>query len=389
MGRYTLQDNPLIDQVIEGHLDQIRAAVLSHTRPQALLLAGSFGRGEGSVSVEAGEVRFHSDYEICLISPTPSTRFAVDRVTQELSDKLPVPLSLFWNTPARLHNNRSRNLSFGKPQATIGMYELKAGSQIFYGKFDLTIHQFKPADISANEGVRLIINRMMEVVETALKPGRPRLEFAAAKLALACGDALLLQHKLYHYSYAERARRFAEHYPDTLPQAGGDFGAVYDQAARFKLNPFSGITPGEVLANLPMTRLVSRTVLGLLLGAPQASDEQILLRSAQAIPVLYHTGLLTALDPYYENLILALRTWRAGRQIDFATLHRVAHRLTAFQALYGAIPALFWGLPLAGDGSPSMLELAAQWGAWAYHNPEGVKPELLAQVLLDFWHIMG
>jgi len=95
------------------------------------------------------------------------------------------------------------------------------------------------------------------------------------------------------------------------------------------------------------------------------------------------------LDPYYENLILALRTWRAGRKIDFTTLRRVGHNLTAFQALYGAIPALFWGLPLAGDGSPSMLKRAAQWGAWAYHNPDGVKTETLAQALLDFWHIMG
>lgn len=391
MGRYTLHEDRRVDQAVEAHLETIRTVVLRHTRPQALLLAGSFGRGEGSVTPGPDGLRFHSDYEVCLISPSPAARAAVDAIMVELKQCVDVPVSLFWNTPARLWHNRTRNLSFGRPLATIGMYELKAGSQVFYGDFDLRVNAIEATHIPLSEGLRLIENRMMEVVETWRRGEQEGLVFATAKLILACGDALLLQQGVYHYSYAERARRFEVRYEEHLqPILGGAYLEHYRRAARCKLLPGDEADARAVLAALPAVSQASQVILAALLGTPGVSPAQLLPHCAAAMPVLYCTGVWRALDPWYESIILGLRARRAGRKIGWRLFANDGRRLTVFQAMYGAIPALFWGLPLAGEGDPGLLALAARWGSWAQPQGAGAaSSEQLAQTLLDYWHILG
>lgn len=165
MGKYTVQTDPRIDSIIDDHLSMIMESTLKHIEPQAILLAGSFGRGEGSIYMKDGIPHFISDYEVCLVSSNPATRVKVDQIILDIGNKIPTEVSIFWNSPARIINNRSRNLSFGKPQASIGIYELKAGSMIIYGAFDLSINPIDPSTLPVSEGIRLIINRMMGVVE--------------------------------------------------------------------------------------------------------------------------------------------------------------------------------------------------------------------------------
>ena len=209
MGKYTLLADPQADDIVEAHLLTVRECVLRYFQPQALILAGSFGRGEGSISLDNEQIRFYSDYEISLVSSSPRARLFIEPIQRELNSVLPVSVSLFWTTPRKLQKNLSRNLSFGPPYPSIGVYEFKAGSQIFYGELDLSVNAIDPRTLPVSEGVRLIANRMMETIEKWAKSGdETELAFSLSKLVLACGDALLLKSGHYHYSYAERSERF-------------------------------------------------------------------------------------------------------------------------------------------------------------------------------------
>ncbi len=317
MGKFTVVADPVIDQVIEDHLAVIRDATLKQIEPVAMLLAGSFGRGEGAVHLEKGVPHFISDYEVCLISPNPAARLKVDQITREVAGKIPLEVSLFWNTPTRIHNNRSRNLSFGKPQATIGMYELKAGSQIFYGDFDLAENAIDPSQIPLSEGIRLIINRMMAVVEAWLE-GRPDAEkqTTLAKLFLSCGDALLLKHGGYHYSYQKRAKRFEIDFEAIHKNNfNQEFLGYYQKSVTIKLEPQLGMTI-PVEAALDFSIKLTRKVLAELTGSDIVSTSDIIKACCASIPLLYQLGSLHFLDHLYENLILGLRARRAGNKIN-------------------------------------------------------------------------
>lgn len=387
MGKYTVQTDPRIDEVIDDHLSIIMESTLKHIQPQAILLAGSFGRGEGSVYLNSEGPKFISDYEVCLVSSNPAARMKVDLISQEVKDKIPTEVSLFWNSPARIVNNRSRNLSFGKPQASIGIYELKAGSMIIYGSFDLSINPIDPSTLPVSEGIRLIINRMMGVVEAWNDQSPPEVRSATLiKLILACGDALLIRNGKYHFSYQERANRFERLYDKRYQkQFDREFLLQYQMAARLKLDPnFLGDFSVDSAFNT-ITK-VTRQILIELTGVNHRTNSDIIKSCSNSIPLLYHTGLVPILDRYYENFILSLRARRAGTTLNYRLLPHVSPRPTPFQALYGAIPLLFWDI-LQPDRE--MKELAYEWGAWALQNPDTFKKNDLTTSLVRMWHILG
>ncbi len=391
MGNFTRSDDPRLDALVLSHLEIVREVVLKYIQPQALLLAGSFGRGEGSImAIDSGFVYF-SDYEICLVHPSLRARRLMDQIAQELRPRIPVEISLFWNSPARIRYNRSRNLSFGKPQPTIGMYELKAASYVFYGAQDLLSTAIDPKTLPLSEGVRLVANRMMELMETWVRRPVPEaMAMPLAKLVLACGDALLLRAGCYHYSYFERKERLTRHYEEHIaPVVGMNFLPIYCNAAQAKLNP----RPApwcDVPATLAAIAPISQKVLACLTSSPPRADRiQIARRCAGNIPLLYHTGLWSELDHFYEDLILWARSLRAYHRIYWRNLCLLKGRLTPFQALYAVIPLLFWGTTITGEGDPAALEQAAVWSRWALPQANIHSQHELTTRMLEMWHIFG
>lgn len=390
MGKYTVGSIPNIDEVVDSHLELIRESILRYIQPQAILLAGSFGRGEGSVYLDGEELRFISDYEICMISSNPAARIILDRIISDLGTKIPVEVSLFWNSPSRIYNNRSRNLSFGRSQASIGMYELKAGSIIFYGAFDLSVNPIDPSALPLSEGIRLIINRMMGVIESwVCHFPIDEKRITLAKLILACGDAMLIRSGMYHFSYQERAARLINLYKNRLQdQYGQAFLDHYLECIHAKLHP--GTSSDFSCENtLHIAMHITRQVLTDLTGVKHRTDGEILRSCAYSIPLLYQTGLLPFLDQPYENLMLSLRARRAGRRIQYRELPRLHPQPTPFQALYGAIPALFWSLSQGGETRQKFFQLAKYWGSWALPEDQPFNNGLLYSSLIRMWHILG
>ena len=150
------------EELVSGLIDWIVKAVVSRISPRAIVLAGSFGRGEGSVEFNHDQPRVISDFEVAVVTWNLFKRNKIIRLSNALSKELGVDVSLFWATPGRIKHNRMKNLAFGKSKPTRFMYDFKAGSIVLYGGLNLRKDRLSPEDLSAWEGLRLILNRLAE-----------------------------------------------------------------------------------------------------------------------------------------------------------------------------------------------------------------------------------
>lgn len=211
MGKYSLIDNEEADsrigQIVNHSVREICAAI----DPISVILIGSFGRGEGTIAFENGKVDILSDFEICVISPDIRCRAICEKLSKKLSRDLSVEITLAWSTQQRILDNKNTNLPFGRNYPSIFMYELKAGSKVLHGQDVLKHNMIDPKKLPLWEGVKLLLNRMAESFSDIFAAEK-RLyrEKWMNKTLLACGDILLLDNKLYHYSYNERKQRLAD-----------------------------------------------------------------------------------------------------------------------------------------------------------------------------------
>jgi hypothetical protein len=153
-----------VEQLIEEHLDVIVDVIMRHISPRAIILAGSFGRGEGCASVENDQVRIASDYEIGVVTSKAWKRGSITYLSKKLSEDLDADVSLFWVTPSRLKHNRMKNFSWGDSSPTLFAFDLKAGSIVLYGTQYFGDNRIKSNDLPSWEGLRLLLNRLGELL---------------------------------------------------------------------------------------------------------------------------------------------------------------------------------------------------------------------------------
>jgi hypothetical protein len=201
----------------------------------AVVLTGGFGRGEGALSREpGGPVRPFSDVDFLIVSARSTVPQSV------LSGMKPGLAAALAADHVDLGCVRASSLAGARP--TVFLYELKAGSRVLWGSERVLdrVPAFRPFELPTTEGTRFFLNRGVSLLSLLLMAQRGEnatvLRKAAAtawsKAVLAAGDALLLERKLYHWSYAARLRRMEE----TGGGPGGDgFAREYRDAALFKL----------------------------------------------------------------------------------------------------------------------------------------------------------
>lgn len=209
---YTVFNDERIDSYIEGHLRYIVKNILEVApNPDAIVLTGGFGRGEGSVLREGAVVKPLNDYDFVIFAPT---RFDIPEVLSRLTSQLAREIGIDFVDIGFMSTHQLDSLP-----PTIFNYDLKYGSNVIYGNKDIlnTIPAYSPKDIPLWEGQRLLFNRMAGILG-GFSVDRFHRELTGTetqymnnqvlKALLACGDALILLQGEYNHLYQVRQETF-------------------------------------------------------------------------------------------------------------------------------------------------------------------------------------
>lgn len=256
MGKYTVLENPVVDRLIDDHLNQIVSAIADQTSPESVILYGSPARGEASVMMVGDQVHMLSDYEMKVVGKSPCLRRLCATLSRQMTARLGVSTGLGWMHPRRLQTSQTGNFRLGPGVPSIFMYELKTCGRTIYGQDLLSSSPpINPDDIPLSSGIILVLNRMAESLDylpcSAATANATRLARIVwiNKTILACADALLLSVRSYHYSYQQRGRRFAAIAHDKFAPLVARVPAMPDlvrQATEFRVRPNLDLYPGDL-----------------------------------------------------------------------------------------------------------------------------------------------
>ncbi|MFQ6099697.1 MAG: hypothetical protein ACE5OS_00470 [Anaerolineae bacterium] len=262
---YTLYDTPEIVATIEADLafilSEIRAVVPDMV---ALILAGGFGRGEGSVIAQDGRVVPVNDYDVHVI--THSRNPGVDWAG--LEQRLAAHIGVRWvdieYTPRR-KLRRLRGQQYG--------FDLKYGGRVLWGEPNILeeIPPFTAREIRPREVEKLFFTRLWCFLGPVVLDARtdafsfPDCFFATAQLSkavVACVEALLIARGVYCVRCAEKMARLQAHAPEKSALL-----SLAEWAIAFKLDPGTPAPEADDLAALyDRARDVYLDVFGELLG---------------------------------------------------------------------------------------------------------------------------
>ena len=354
--KYTNHSTLEIEELVSGHIDQIVNAVVQQISPKAIVLTGSFGRGEGSVISNHGQLRVLSDYEVAVVTWKAWKRHRIIQLSDSLSKELTADVSLFWATTGRVKHNRMKNLSFGTAKPTRFMYDFKVGSVLLYGNLDLRENQLSPKDLPAWEGLRLIFNRLGEFLFQVDKAGFQRWvsgqdsgqSLPIPKSLLSAMNGLLVASGNYRPSIKHRLDIFLNQPPVHIDLT--DLPDVLKNAVESRIHGTSwqGIPwinyRRFVLDSLKI--LLDRTFSYQLTNIVDFPKEIHPNQKSQETVIQYETGWLPINAFSFENLIQRIKLKRAGLQSE---IHRFKNReLLPSLVIQSLIPGM---VLLVDDGS--------------------------------------
>ena len=215
--------DPTLNGKVSKIMDDIIGEVVSRFNPKSIIIMGSLGRGEGIVSEDPdGNVLFHSDCEMIIYPLFNILKYKeIREFRAQIHKKYGIKLDLGGFKFTRLYLLRaSRSMRLAP---TIENYDLKYGSTVVYGGNALDkIEQIDCEDIPLWEGLRLVFNRMAELLELYsldVRKSQLSLEYQQEvnyrmnKLVLAAQDLLLIRSMQYHTSYQQKNEIFQNIFP--------------------------------------------------------------------------------------------------------------------------------------------------------------------------------
>ncbi len=215
-GRWSVNGTAASDAVVAAHLAVIVEAVRQRApETAAIVLAGGFGRGEGTVVTgpASGRPQPVNDYDIVVVGARAG---ALDGLDSELRTRFGLDFVDLW---ARA------DLQPATPLSQFD-FDLRYGATLLWGDplaLD-TLPRHAPADLHVDEGIFQIGTRagglLLGLTAESDGPGGQSDGPGAAdpdgfrdrqrgKFLLALADAWLMAHADYHASYQVRRRRFA------------------------------------------------------------------------------------------------------------------------------------------------------------------------------------
>ena len=197
---YTVAPDSETEQAVQDLVHQVRRLVVQELDPAALLLSGSFGRGEGGAYAVDGALRTTSDLDLIVVYRGPASvwrtllaRRRVAAVTALLQHAFPGVSIDLTIRPAVL-------LSW--PPATLDYYELLRSARVLHGSVRLPppsavrLDDIPPVErrrALEKRGVGLLVSwlRLVSSDDWLTEAASRGTETEIDKAYLACGDAWL------------------------------------------------------------------------------------------------------------------------------------------------------------------------------------------------------
>ena len=242
--RYTYDGSAEVEARIEHDQQLIAQEVVAAVVPEhfhALVLMGGYGRGEGGYTWHADEPAPYNDYDYFLVLKDMSRRKArllqaqLQTLAHQLSEKVGVEVDL-----AVLRSESLHRLPF-----TLMHAEMQWGHRVIAGHpdvlADMPAMPFKSLGLGEfsrlmnNRGALLLLNAQSLAISDSCLSNESRATFFKYlnKAVLACGDALLAAHGIYHPSYIEKMQRI-----ETIAELPvDDFIQLYSGALEQKFHP--------------------------------------------------------------------------------------------------------------------------------------------------------
>ena len=182
----------------------------------AIILYGSYGRGEGAFFKKNNQVFVYNDYDILVIVDEKISEFNLNNIKNELLLKIEIK----WIDISQKLFSELRNL---KP--TIFNFDLKYGSKVIYGNKNIfeQIPPFSKDQISLLDVEMLYFTRLYPFLITfddgkfELGENEEKIRFfrnQLSKAVLAIVDSKLIRAKKYNSSYKIRSEILKVEYPN-------------------------------------------------------------------------------------------------------------------------------------------------------------------------------
>ena len=228
--KFTYTYNKKVQIRIISDLNIIKNELLKYIPEiKALILAGGFGRGEGSVLLQDGLVQPINDYDIYIILPEKKINFDSELIRNNISKIIKIRQIDFDYI-------KINKLKFLKP--TMANYDLKYASYVFYG--DKTILENIPkiqADkLKLREGRTPLLLYLISIIQAYPSKNSSINDIfwsyqQISKSILGWSTALLILEGKYHFSYIEREKRFNSSFNNSA------WCKLVKEATRFKISP--------------------------------------------------------------------------------------------------------------------------------------------------------
>jgi len=216
---YTVHRNPEIDETIERHMkiitNEVRQVV---TYVDSIILAGGFGRGEGTVRRSPnGEYLPMNDYDLYIFSDTVVPYDVHQNLSKRLRDKVGIDVEMKFI--------RTSRLSFLIPD--MFTFDLKSASRVIWGKDLRSRIPLKKKDVPLSAGLNTLFIETLALIES-FEPNYliqgiprdrvPRLSYICSKVFVEICNALSLLGNFYESYCSRRADLFCNHYDSSFPE---------------------------------------------------------------------------------------------------------------------------------------------------------------------------
>jgi hypothetical protein len=228
--RFTLSGDPTAEATIAAQLAEITEAATAALgdRLGALLLVGSYARGEGGVVETARGKGAHNDFDlVALVDDVRGVRGELAHLSHEFSERLGLEVTVWPSL-----------LGVPPPRTLFWLDIAMGGHLLLAGDASLeVIRTLTPRQVPLDEAGRLLANRAVGLALSNFGTawGRATAARHGHKAALACGDARLLAAARYRPTLAERLAELRQLQP--APSVGAALVEAYADAIRYRGRP--------------------------------------------------------------------------------------------------------------------------------------------------------